>query len=215
EYEVTHPVVMKLVGVPEILQGHVQPSGMFHYHGYSATLIDPLRERAGEPDGVQLVGYSADGFPIIDCNLVAKDGRKVRLESGWRLRQGRRTAQPRTNPALTPSGDHDGLYVQDYEFAPRAQRMENDVAIVPLDRRNGIVLGDDLPVLAGFPARHYAYVLTPDWPMIPRFIAYRPDQSFADIIPMTRGGQAGRSQLYDACGVKADAIRGLDGRERY
>lgn len=215
EYEVTHPQVMELVGVPDILQGHVQPSGMFHYHGYSATLVDPLRTGAGNADGIQLLGYSSDGYPIIDWRLRARDGSAVRLESGWRLRGGARAAQPQTNPALTPTGQHDGLYVQDYDYAPEERRMDEGVLTIALDRRNGLVLGDDLPPLPGFPQRHYAYVMTPRWPMIPRLFAERPDDSFGGIIPLERGGRPGRSRLYDGCGARADAIRGLDGRGRY
>jgi len=215
EYEVTHPAVMKLVGVPAILQGHVQPNGLFHYHGYSTTLIYPLRYQERNPDRLQLIGYSADGFPIIDCRLRMCDGTPARLESGYLLRSGFRSRHPRTNPALTPSGRYDGLFVQDYEYVPGARRSDAGALVIPLDQRNGIVLGDDIPALPGFPNRHYAYAMTHDWPMIPRYFACPPDPSFAKIIPLKRFTGSERSRLYETCGARADIIRGLDGRAPY
>ena len=39
---------------------HVQPNGQYHYHGIPELLVDFL----GENQGMTLVGWAADGFPV-------------------------------------------------------------------------------------------------------------------------------------------------------
>lgn len=225
EYEVTHPDVMELVGVPGELQGHVQPGGLFHYHGYPWAMISVLRGRPRAGAGPLVVGYSADGFPVIDYRVAAPDGSEWILVSGYVLREGRRKALERTNPATTPPGSYDGLYVEDYEFAPdrkrsmveRALREEGqwravsrlDAAsgkarLVYLDANNALVLGDAIPAIEGYPKRQYAYALTPDWPKIPRRFAFEPHESFRNIIPFkTKLVPA----LLSKIGIKAQSAR--------
>lgn len=239
EYEVNHPVVADLVGVPSNIRGHVQPGGMFHYHGYPAPMIAAARAAKDNGAGIILVGYSGDGFPIIDHRLTTPDGRDVVLVSGYVLRSGTRQPVARTNPELVPGGSYDGLYVQDYVFDPAMKRdrlehlrtegatwfgttLAQTTVIQMLDARNGLVLGSDLQHLTGHPKPHYAYVLTPDWPEIPRNFAFEPDDSFKAIIPFNVTGLGarlaallgadvpeGRRAIYDNCGGKADDMRGL------
>lgn len=244
EYEVTDPRVAALVGMPEVIRGHVQPSGMFHYHGYPAPMIAALR--AVTPETPLVVGYAADGYPILDHHLTGPDGRRVLCVSGYVLRAGPRHSVPRTNPGLVPEGAFDGLFVQDYIYDPEAKRallaqaraegvgwfghtLPDDAAIHVLDRRNGLVLGAALDPLPGYPHPHYTYVLTPDWPEIPRLFAFEPDDSFKAIIPLERSGLGariaallgqdgaqGRRALYDSCGTQAREIRDLPkGRAPY
>lgn len=100
EYEVTHPDVMKLVGVPAELHGHVQPGGIFHYHGYPSAMIAVVRGNAPAETGPIIVGYSADGFPVIDYKIVSSDGIEWIFVSGYVLREGRRQALELTNPTM-------------------------------------------------------------------------------------------------------------------
>ena len=239
EYEVNHPFVADLVGVPDDIRGHVQPGGMFHYHGYPAPMIAAARIAKANNTGIILVGYSGDGFPIIDHRLTTHDGRNVVLVSGYVLRSGTRQPVPRTNPDLVPQGMYDGLYVQDFVYDPakkRAQveklRSENGnwfgttigeaTVIRMLDPRNGVILGSGLQQLTGHPEPHYAYVLTPDWPEIPRLFAFEPDDSFKAIIPFEVTGVGprlaalfgadvpeGRKAIYDNCGIQTNDMRGL------
>ena len=248
EYEVTHPDVMKLVGVPSNLQGHVQPGGIFHYHGYPAAMISVLRGAAQPTTGSLVVGYSADGFPVIDYRIAAADGSIWVLVSGYVLRQGPRKPSGRTNPMLTPPDDHDGLYVQDYQFDPDAKRRIVDavlrdkgdwygaraeeirsgkIHLVYLDESNALVLGGALPTIEGYPSKHYAYALTPDWPKIPRQFAMEPDVSFRNIIPLSTSGIGGllakiglklrpsRAELYANCPAPLQNIRTASGRVPY
>ena len=39
---------------------HVQPSGQYHYHGMPELLIEFL----GDKQGMTLVGWASDGFPV-------------------------------------------------------------------------------------------------------------------------------------------------------
>jgi hypothetical protein len=248
EYEVTHPDVMALVGVPAELQGHVQPGGLFHYHGYPSAIISVLRARPRAGAGPLVVGYSADGFPIIDYRVAAPDGSEWVLVSGYVLREGRRRAVEGTHPAMTPPGSYDGLYVEDYEFAPdrkrsiveRALREEGQwravsrqdassgkARLVYLDANNALVLGDAIPAIDGYPKQQYAYVLTPDWPRIPRRFAFEPDESFRNVIPfetkaipalLSKIGikvQPARSELYANCPATLRRIHAPFGRRPY
>lgn len=218
EYEVLHPTVRRLVGLPDVAPGHVQPGGLFHYHGYPGLLIANLRERKrrlADRSPALAVGYSGDGYPIVDYIVGAADP-ALFLFSGYVLREGDRMAQSRTNPAYTPAGKHDGLYAQDYIFDPQRKGSEIDAALSQrgeyygmkaddlragrvvyalLDPRNGLILQGPLQTLEGYPPTHYAYVLTPDWPETPRLFAFEPDDSFKRVIPFQRA----RSALYGNC----------------
>lgn len=235
EYEVLHPAVRKLVGLPDGLPAHVQPGGLFHYHGYPDLLIANLRAR--RPADPLTVGYSADGYPIIDhvTGGGAAGEQPARwLFSGYVLRDGQRKTVERTNPSYIPPGKYDGLYVQDYVYDPVRKAAQIEAALdkkgeyhglkvedvrsgraeyVVLDIRNGLVLKGPGQTLPGYPAAHYAYVLTPDWPQVPRLFAFEPDNSFKRIIPfqIEQGpvagfleglgleNPAGRAALYANC----------------
>lgn len=247
EYEVTHPVVSQLVGVPALIAGHVQPSGMFHYHGYPRLLIEALRSEAlarGKSSGPLTVGYSADGFPVLDYRFAeSPGGRLVFRFSGYVLRKGQRQVVEFTNPATVPLGNHDGLYVQDYVFDPRQKNQEIEAALAQseayfgltrsalrdgrasyalLDQHNGGVLGD----VEGYQGSVYGYVLTPDWPMVPRLFAFEPDETFKQVIPFEPTGfgsrilkvlgvSEGRRSLYDNCPADLRSIRQWHERPPY
>ena len=115
---------------------HVQPSGAYHYHGIPYGLVDDRASR-------QLVGYAADGFPVI----FYAGGQ---YKPSYRLKTGQRDGGP--------GGRHDGVYVQDYMF---------DAAIGDLDACNG---------RRG--SHGYEYVLTDQYPFIPRCFSGLPDASF-------------------------------------
>lgn len=71
---------------------HVQPTGMYHYHGapYAVTAMG----------GYKLVGYAADGYKMI---INATNPR-----SSYRLKSGMRPSGP--------GGRYDGTYTQDFEY---------------------------------------------------------------------------------------------------
>ncbi len=137
---------------------HVQPNGAYHYHGIPNGLIAKLT--SGQPQMV-LVGWAADGFPIYgpwgysDSNDSGSALKK--LTSGYAVKSGRR-------PADSPGGKYDGSFVQDYEWVAG----KGD-----LDANNG-----RMGVTPEFPQGTYHYVLTEEYPFIPRQYAGTPDASF-------------------------------------
>ena len=240
EYDPVFPQVADLVGVPTQVRGHVQPgpggipgsAGQFHYHGLPRVMLANLRDAlvASERLEALVVGYSADGYWILDAIVPAaasRSGKRLHFVSSYVLREGTRAALPRTNPSLVPPGVYDGTFVQDWVYDPERKRaqvlavlardgtyeglaaaeLDAGVAeLVLLDARNGLVT-DALVLPPEVPSRSYVYAMTPDWPEIPRWLAFEPSASFRhNIIPFSSaGGPPGREQLYAACeGVDAD-----------
>jgi len=147
---------------------HVQPGGAYHYHGSPTGLIASLDTRPG----MVLLGYGADGFPVYS-NRGFKDAQDpaselVTLKSSYRLKEGTRDGGP--------GGLHDGTFVQDYAYVAGSG---------DLDECNGRI-----GVTPEYPQGTYYYVITEDFPFIPRRFHGTPDESF-----LRRGhppGQGGR-----------------------
>ncbi len=148
---------------------HVQPGGKYHYHGWPKVLI-----KAWSPDRHSpIVGWAADGFPIYAAygfTDPSNAGAGVKkMTSGWRVREGARTGGP--------GGRHDGRFFADWEWVTG----QGD-----LDRANGRET-----VTPDFPNGTYAYLLTEEWPVIPRYFAGEPDRSFAVGPPQGMRGRPG------------------------
>ncbi len=106
-----------------------------------------------------LVGRAVDGFPIFAlCGL--EGSAVVEQTSGYRLRSGARLAGDGA-----PGGTYDGTFVADYEYVE---------GLGSLGRCNGRV--GVTPERAG---GGYAYLLTREFPAIPRCFIGTPDPSFA------------------------------------
>lgn len=141
--------------------GHVQPNGAYHYHGLPTGLFERL---SGGEKEMTLIGWAADGFPIYgiygyhDPNDAGTA--VVEVKSSYRLLEGKRESD-----GPTPRGEYDGSFVQDYEYAPGSG---------DLDECNG-----RFGVTPEFPNGTYHYILTIDFPFIPRLFRGDPDPSFA------------------------------------
>lgn len=120
----------------------------------------------GLPEGIAgpLLGYAADGFPIYRA-----DSSGVAWRSSYRVKSGTRPSGP--------GGAYDGRFVQDYEFVTGAG---------DLDACNGREAAT-----AEYPQGTYCYVVTPDFPFIPRCFTGTPDASFlrAQGAPPARGAR--------------------------
>jgi len=172
-----------VAGVPMVNLGedashaHVQPSGAYHYHGIPTGLVDRLVGASGHPAGAAMifVGWAADGYPIYNqwAHAEASDAASpVReMRSSYRL-----ASTPRPDPPQGPGGTPDGMYEPDWEFVE---------GIGDLDACNGRT-----GVTPEFPEGTYYYVLTGDYPFIPRCFHARPDASFSRKGPPQ--GQGGR-----------------------
>jgi hypothetical protein len=136
---------------------HVQPNGAYHYHAIPTGLLARL---SGGKTKMVLVGWAADGFPIYGP-WSYRDAKNTnsplkKMTSSYRVKRGARPDGP--------GGNYDGSFVADYEFANGAG---------DLDECNG-----RFGVTPEFPAGTYYYLLTEDWPFIPRQFKGTPDASF-------------------------------------
>lgn len=136
---------------------HVQPNGAYHYHAIPTGLLEKLS--GGKPKLV-LVGWAADGFPIYGP-WSYRDAKNTnsplkKMTSSYRVKRGARPGGP--------GGNYDGSFLADYEYAKGAG---------DLDECNG-----RFGVTSEFPAGIYYYMLTEDWPFIPRQFKGTPDASF-------------------------------------
>lgn len=151
---------------------HVQPGGKYHYHGWPKGLIRAWSPNTHSP----IIGWAADGFPIYAAYGYSDpedpNSRIRAMASGWRVRQGAREGGP--------GGNYDGRFFEDWEWLAG----EGD-----LDQANGRET-----ITPDFPQGTYAYFLTESWPVIPRYFAGNPDNTFRNGPPgggMSPGGPAG------------------------
>jgi hypothetical protein len=135
---------------------HVQPNGAYHYHGVPTALLE-LLSSSRQP---VLLGYAADGFPIYAQSGYSdpKNSQSAlkKLHSSYRLKSGTRPDGP--------GGQYDGLFVRDYEYVP---------GLGDLDDCNG-----RFAVAGEYPQGTYQYVITDEFPYIPRAFKGTPDPSF-------------------------------------
>lgn len=138
--------------------GHVQPTGAYHYHGVPNGLANQR-----DTEEMVLVGYAADGFPMYavyaygDAEDLTSDVRAMR--SSYRLKRGVRPEEP-----VGPGGTHDGSFLQDFEYVPR---------LGDLDESNG-----RSGVTPEYPEGTYYYVMTNEFPFMPRALKGTMDDSF-------------------------------------
>ncbi|WP_411827679.1 YHYH protein [Luteolibacter sp. AS25] len=154
---------------------HVQPSGAYHYH----SVPNGLYEKLGvSTERMTLIGWAADGFPIyagFGYSDAADEKSPVKvLKSGYKLRKAERPGEPDG-----PGGEMDGSFASDYEWSEE----QGD-----LDMCNGRE-----GVTPEFPEGTYYYVVTEDFPFIPRFFAGEPSSDF-EKKGQGGGGRNGRRQ---------------------
>ena len=146
---------------------HVQPNGAYHYHGMPRGLLTELNYTTH----MTLVGWAADGYPIygpygyVDAN-DPKSGLKV-LKSSYRLRSGERDS------SNGPGGVYDSSFASDFEYV---------AGLGDLDRYNG-----RYGVTPEFPNGTFYYVLTEDFPFVPRQLKGEADSSFRKMGPPPGG----------------------------
>lgn len=145
----------------DVSNAHVQPTGKYHYHGVPADYVENLNVTGSK---MVLVGWAADGFPIYykygysdpnDANSTI-----IELQPSYQLKVGSRPGDGIT----APCGEYNGKYVNDFEYTE---------GLGQLDEANGI-----FGVTPEFPNGTYYYVLTNDFPGIPRYLVGSPSNDF-------------------------------------
>jgi hypothetical protein len=136
---------------------HVQPNGAYHYHGLPTALWKSISR--GKP-GMHLLGWAADGFPIYGpyAYTEAKNRQSPlrKMKSSYSIKQG--------NRVNGPGGTFDGTFTADYVYTPGKGDLDK--------------CGGGHGVTPEFPEGTYYYVLTEDYPFIPRMFKGQPDTSF-------------------------------------
>lgn len=166
QFEVMSERIRHYIGL-DASNGHVQPSGAYHYHGTPERYIKQRAKALAESrspgvDTLLLIGWAADGYPIyrpfIPDVAAGNQAFSRELQPSYRLKSGLR-------PAGAPRGTYDGTFVQDYEYV---------AGLGDLDECNGM----QLTATAEFPNGTYGYFVTRDFPHIPRRWRAQPDQTF-------------------------------------
>lgn len=140
---------------------HVQPTGKYHYHGVPKLYLESLNVQSNQ---MTLIGYAADGFPIYykyayqDANSASSS--VVEMTPSYQLKEGERPGDGET----APCGVYDGVYSNDYEYVD---------GLGTLDQANGRT-----GVTPEYPQGTYYYVITDDFPSIPRYFKGTPSSDF-------------------------------------
>ena len=155
---------MEAVGL-DCAIAHVQPDGLYHYHGnmaiYAEQLSAGISTGSVPADPVQ-IGWAADGFPILYLYGPSADGSTVvKLTSSYQLKSGDRPGDGTTEPC----GAYNGKYTNDYEYVS---------GLGDLDACNGI----DRNITLSTGTYTYFYVITEEFPVISRCLSGTPDNSF-------------------------------------
>jgi len=144
--------------------GHLNSKGEYHYHAIPYDyFVNDLGIDGSEHSPI--VGYAADGFPIY-YKYVYSDAEDTlsaiaTASSGYTLKSGTRPGDGDT----APSGTYDGNYYEDYEYSS---------ANTILDQCNG-----RYAATPDYPYGTYYYVLTDEYPYIPRcFLGTSVDNTF-------------------------------------
>jgi hypothetical protein len=157
--------------------GHVQPNGAYHYHGLPTLLIERL---SGGERKMTHVGWAADGYPAYAVYAYAdpadpKSTLKA-MKSSYRLKTTERGGDGQTSP----TGKPDGSFGLDYEYVAGHGDLDE--------------FGGRTGVTPEFPQGTYYYMLTEEFPFIPRKLKGTPDASFNKMrmdAHANLGGQSG------------------------
>ncbi len=150
---------------------HLNAKGEYHYHAIATdyfTKTSGVNLAIDGTDFSPIVAYAADGYPVYYkyAYTTANNSNSgiSSFNSGWQLKTSNSSTRP-GDGFSAPNGTYDGYYIEDYEFVQ---------ANTELDECNG-----RYGVTPDYPEGTYYYVLTDDWPYIPRcFAGAHVDESF-------------------------------------
>lgn len=133
--------------------GHVNAVHRYHYHNIPEDyFLNDLNINGSQHSPI--VGYAADGFPIYYKYLYTdaqNPGSGISsITSSYQLKNGTRSG----NGITAPDGNYDGTYVEDYEYISQLTELDE--------------CGGRFAITPEYPNGIYYYVLTDNWPFIPR-----------------------------------------------
>ena len=140
---------------------HVQPTGKYHYHGVPKLYLESITSNSNE---MLHVGWAADGYPIYYAYGFSSaddnsSSMKI-LSSSYQLKSGERPGDGDS----APCGSYTGVYSADYEYVE---------GLGDLDECNGRE-----GVTPEFPEGTYYYVITNEFPGVPRCFVGTPSNDF-------------------------------------
>lgn len=140
---------------------HVQPTGKYHYHGSPTLYLENLNIATNT---MTLIGYAADGFPIYYkyayTDATDNGSAVIEMTSSYQLKSGNRPGDGETAPCDV----YNGIYSNDYEYIN---------GLGTLDEANGRT-----GVTPEYPSGTYYYVITDEFPSIPRYFKGTPSNDF-------------------------------------
>lgn len=136
--------------------GHINKLSRYHYHNVPSDYLTNDLGVNGSSFS-PLLGYAADGFPIyykyLYTNAMDSTSGIIGFQSDYILKTGNRTG----NGITAPNGTYDGTYIQDYEQISTQSELDE--------------CGGRYGVTPEYPDGTYYYVLTDNWPYIPRCLS--------------------------------------------
>lgn len=140
---------------------HLQPTNNYHYHGDFPDFAAVIGATSNK---MTQVGWAGDGFPIYYkyaySDASDPNSTVIEMTSSYQVKAGERPG----DGVSAPCGAYNGKYEQDYEYVS---------GLGILDECNGRT-----GVTPEFPNGTYYYVITSDFPLIPRCFKGTPDNSF-------------------------------------
>ena len=140
---------------------HVQPNGKYHYHGTPTSYLNSLNTPSTT---MTLIGYAADGFPVYykyAYSLASNSSSDLSImTSSYQLKSGNRPGDGITSPCDT----FNGIYSNDYEYVYGLGTLDE------ANGRNGVT--------PEYPNGTYYYVITDEFPSIPRYLRGTPSEDF-------------------------------------
>jgi len=140
---------------------HVQPSGKYHYHSSPTLYLENLNISSTT---MTQIGFAADGFPIYYkyaySDAENTNSNIIEMTPSYELKTGTRSGDGITAPCDV----YTGVYSNDYQY------VEN---LGHLDEANG-----RYGKTPEYPEGTYYYMITTDFPSIPRYFKGTPSNDF-------------------------------------
>ena len=151
---------------------HTGPQG-YHYHGNPFQYVEGIQTGISTtntpPASPIQIGWAGDGFPILYRFGPDENGNLKELRPSYQLKYGNRLGDGIT----APCGSYNGKYSNDYEYI---------ASTGDLDECNGVTRTITLTTAQGSETFSHFYVVTVDFPQIPRCFVGTHDESFGNLI---------------------------------